>query len=113
MNQSTGSQFTHQYISSAASVSAGRTHWSPSGVPRYGDEFLDFSCHELVRLTPQTPMLEWCDDKLFFCSTSCRQRFVHSPEKFLAMRVLRDDVSRNGNNRAEAQTQETILKRIK
>ncbi|NIO42884.1 MAG: hypothetical protein GTO41_23655 [Burkholderiales bacterium] len=89
MTRSTGSPTTHQGADTEASGPANRvsileqTHWIPSGAARCGDEFVDFSCHEVVRITPQTPTSTWRDDTFFFCSSFCRQRFVRAPDEFL------------------------------
>lgn len=94
MNQSMGSQPAYHNIVSAAAASAagagtperGQIHWIPSGLPRNGDEYVDVTCHGLVRITPQTPTLKWHDDNFFFCSTCCLQRFAQAPDESLTAR---------------------------
>ncbi len=111
MCQSRGSQPNYQNINIAASASAadtgtpnrGQTHWVPSGMPRCGDEYVDFSCHALVQITPPTPTSKWRNDTFFFCSTFCRQRFAQAPDEFLTVRDIRDDSIRNGGSHAAAQ----------
>ncbi len=96
MYQLKGSQPSHQNTLPAVVVSAaaagahdcGQAHWIPSGVPRTGDEYLDFSCHEIVRITPHTPSLIWRDDTFFFCSSFCQQRFAQAPDEFLMARFV-------------------------
>ncbi len=99
MSRSKGSQAVYQNTKTAASASAAgaamsdcvQSHWTPAGMPRCGDQFVDVSCHGVVRITPQTPRLKWRNDTFFFCSTFCRQRFAQTPDEILTARDVRSD----------------------
>lgn len=56
----------------------------PPGRPHPGEECIDLVCHDVVRLSPETPRIRWGDDTFFFCSTFCRRRFAVSPAAHLA-----------------------------
>lgn len=99
MSQSKDSQAVYQNTKTAASASAvdaamsdcAQLHWVPAGMLRRGDQFVDVSCHGIVRITLQTPRLKWRNDTFFFCSTFCRERFARAPDEILTAHDVCND----------------------
>lgn len=51
-------------------------HSALRGLPLTGDELIDLTCYDVVRVQRDTSRLQCGDDTIYFCSPFCRHRFA-------------------------------------
>jgi YHS domain-containing protein len=66
------------------------THSALRGLPLTGDELIDLTCHDVVRVQRNTSRLQCGDDTFYFCSPFCRHRFAVALEAFVPLRDHND-----------------------
>ena len=58
-----------------------------------GDELIDLTCYDVVRVQHDTSRLQCGDDTFYFCSPFCRHRFTVALEAFVPVRSHNDQPS--------------------
>ncbi len=68
-------------------------HSALRGLPLTGDELIDLTCYDVVRVKRKTSRLQCGDDTFYFCSPFCRHRFAVALKAFVPVRDRNDQPS--------------------
>lgn len=67
-------------------------HLALRGLPLTGDELIDLTCYDVVRIQRDTWRLQCGDDTFYFCSPFCRHRFAVALEALIPVREHSDQL---------------------